>query len=319
MADRWFLYVSELAQKTQQEVARSPENWQKFLTTASRFYKSYDFDDQLLIYAQRPNATACAEIGVWNNKMHRWVNAGSNAIGLIRKGTGGKPYIQNVHDVADTHKVRGGKDPWLWQMIESYHPPIIKRLSEIFHISEGNDLGDSLMEAAARVVEENYGEYLRDLHYEVADSFLEELDDQNIEVIFRDTIRASVQYAVLTRCGFDASRYIDADDLRGITNFNNVGTLACLGTVTAEANCSILLEVGEVIRNIQLEQVKQAKKTLAKQQEVSYNENERFNTLKCERSGGDEQIDIHQPERLSDSEPDDGQQARGTGNPDPVR
>lgn len=319
MADRWFLYVSELAQKTQQEVTRSPENWQKFLTTASRFYKSYDFDDQLLIYAQRPNATACAEIGVWNNKMHRWVNAGSNAIGLIRKGTGGKPYIQNVHDVADTHKVRGGKDPWLWQMNESYHAPIIKRLSEIFHISEGNDLGDSLMEAAARVVEENYGEYLRDLHYEVADSFLEELDDQNIEVIFRDTIRASVQYAVLTRCGFDASRYIDADDLRGITNFNNVGTLACLGTVTAEASRSILLEVGEVIRNIQLEQVKQAKKTLAKQQEVSYNETEQFNTLKHERSGRDERIDIHQPERLSDSEPDDGQQTGGTGNPDQIR
>lgn len=131
MADRWFLYVSELAQKTQQEVTRSPENWQKFLTTASRFYKSYDFDDQLLIYAQRPNATACAEIGVWNNKMHRWVNAGSNAIGLIRKGTGGKPYIQNVHDVADTHKVRGGKDPWMWQMNESYHAPIIKRLAEL--------------------------------------------------------------------------------------------------------------------------------------------------------------------------------------------
>lgn len=100
MASRWFTYISELAEQTQKEVTHSPQNWRRFLTTASRFYKSYDFDDQLLIYAQRPNATACAEIEVWNNKMHRWVNAGSTAIGLIRKGTGGKPYIQNVHDVA---------------------------------------------------------------------------------------------------------------------------------------------------------------------------------------------------------------------------
>lgn len=119
MANRWFLYISELAQKAQQEVTRTPENWQKFLTTASRFYKSYDFDDQLLIYIQRPDAVACADIETWNNKMHRWVNAGSNAIGLIRKGTGGRPYIQNVHDVSDTHRVKGGKDPWLWRMEET--------------------------------------------------------------------------------------------------------------------------------------------------------------------------------------------------------
>lgn len=100
MANRWFLYISELAQKAQQEVTKTPENWQKFLTTASRFYKSYDFDDQLLIYIQRPDAVACADIETWNNKMHRWVNAGSNAIGLIRKGTGGRPYINSFVEIA---------------------------------------------------------------------------------------------------------------------------------------------------------------------------------------------------------------------------
>lgn len=99
-ANRWFLYISELAQKAQPGSHKNTGNWQKFLTTASRFYKSYDFDDQLLIYIQRPDAVACADIETWNNKMHRWVNAGSNAIGLIRKGTGGRPYIQNVHDVS---------------------------------------------------------------------------------------------------------------------------------------------------------------------------------------------------------------------------
>ena len=149
MANRWFLYISELAQKAQQEVTRTPENWQKFLTTASRFYKSYDFDDQLLIYIQRPDAVACADIETWNNKMHRWVNAGSNAIGLIRKGTGGRPYIQNVHDVSDTHRVKGGKDPWLWRMEEAYHAPVMERLAKVFGIPEGGDLGECLMEAAS--------------------------------------------------------------------------------------------------------------------------------------------------------------------------
>lgn len=158
MANRWFLYISELAQKAQQEVTRTPENWQKFLTTASRFYKSYDFDDQLLIYIQRPDAVACADIETWNNKMHRWVNAGSNAIGLIRKGTGGRPYIQNVHDVSDTHRVKGGKDPWLWRMEEAYHAPVMERLAKAFGIPEGGDLGECLMEAASKVSEEHYGQ-----------------------------------------------------------------------------------------------------------------------------------------------------------------
>lgn len=201
----------------------------------------------------------------------------------------------------------------------TYHAPVMERLAKAFGIPEGGDLGECLMEAASKVAEEHYGEYLRDLHYEVEDSFLEGMDDHNIEVIFRDTIKASVQYAVLTRCGLDASLYIDADDLRGITNFNNVGTLACLGTATAEANRTILMEIGEAVKNIQLEQIRQAKKSLAKQPDVSYNEDEQFNTLKRERSGKDERIDIHQPERLSDSEHRDGQQGERTGNPDPVR
>ena len=240
MADRWFTHISELAKQAQQEVTRSPEQWQKFLTTASRFYKSYSFDDQLLIYIQRPDATACADMETWNGKMRRWVNAGSNAIGLIRKGTGGKPYIQNVHDVSDTHRVRGGKDPWLWNMEESYHAPVVERLAKAFDIPGTGSLGDTVMEAAARVVEDSYGEYLRDLHYEVEDSFLEELDDQNIDLIFRDTLKASVQYAALTRCGLDASLYLDMEDLGDVVNFNNVGTLACLGTVTAEASRAVL-------------------------------------------------------------------------------
>ena len=319
MADRWFTHISELAKQAQQEVTRSPEQWQKFLTTASRFYKSYSFDDQLLIYIQRPDATACADMETWNGKMRRWVNAGSNAIGLIRKGTGGRPYIQNVHDVSDTHRVRGGKDPWLWNMEESYHAPVVERLAKTFDIPGTGSLGDTVMEAAARVVEDSYGEYLRDLHYEVEDSFLEELDDQNIDLIFRDTLKASVQYAALTRCGLDASLYLDTEDLGGVVNFNNVGTLACLGTVTAEASRAVLMEVGEAVRLAQLEQARQAQKGLAKTQGIAYNESGNFNALNRERRKKHEQPDIHQPERIPDTQPHNGQQGGRTGNPDQIR
>lgn len=319
MADRWFTHISELAKQAQQEVTRSPAHWQRFLTTASRFYKSYGFDDQLLIYIQRPDATACADMETWNGKMRRWVNAGSNAIGLIRKGTGGRPYIQNVHDVSDTHRVRGGKDPWLWNMEESYHAPVVERLAKTFDIPGTGSLGDTVMEAAARVVEDSYGEYLRDLHYEVEDSFLEELDDQNIDLIFRDTLKASVQYAALTRCGLDASLYLDTEDLGGVVNFNNVGTLACLGTVTAEASRAVLMEVGEAVRLAQLEQARQAQKGLAKTQGIAYNESGNFNALNRERRKKHEQPDIHQPERIPDTQPHNGQQGGRTGNPDQIR
>ena len=181
MAQRWQT-VSELAADTSRRVTKSPEEWQKFLTTAARFYKAYDFDDQLLIYAQKPDATACADMPTWNNKMRRWVNAGSTAIALIRKGYGGKPYLDYVHDVSDTHPVRGGKDPWLWKITDEYRESVMERLREAFGIDGAGGLGDLLMEAADRLVQDNYGEFLTDLLYEKEDSFLEELDDFNVEV-----------------------------------------------------------------------------------------------------------------------------------------
>lgn len=161
----------------------------------------------------------------------------------------------------------------------------------------------------------NYQKLGKDLIYEKEDSFLEELDDLNIEVTFRDTLRASVQYAVLTRCGLDASRYLDEEDLRGITNFNTIATLACLGTATAQVNRTILLEIGDTIRNIEREKVK---KPLAKQEAVAYNDGRNFNTLKRER-GDKDGIDIQQTERLSGAEPENGRNGRESADPGPVR
>ena len=315
MAQRWQT-VSELAADTSRRVTKSPEEWQKFLTTAARFYKAYDFDDQLLIYAQKPDATACADMPTWNNKMRRWVNAGSTAIALIRKGYGGKPYLDYVHDVSDTHPVRGGKDPWLWKITDEYRGPVMERLREAFGIDGAGDLGDLLMEAADRLVQDNYGEFLTDLLYEKEDSFLEELDDFNVEVAFRDTLRASVQYAVLSRCGLDTSRYLDKEDFREISSFNTTAVLACLGTATAQANRVLLMEIADTIRKIEREK---AQNPLAKSKAEVYNDNRNFNTLKRERSEKYDHIDIQQSERLPGAESENGRERGRSADPEPDR
>ena len=315
MAQKWQT-ISELAAETSRKVTHSPEEWCRFLTTAARFYKAYDFDDQLLIYAQKPNATACADMPTWNNKMRRWVNAGSTAIALIRKGYGGKPYLDYVYDVADTHPVRGGKDPWLWKLTEENREPVMERLRDTFGIDGSGDLGDLLMETAEKLVQESYGEYLPDLLYEREDSFLEELDDFNVEVLFRNTLRASVQYAVLSRCGLDVSRYLDAEDFREITNFNTTAALACLGTAVSQGSRELLLEIGDTIRKIEREKVKNY---LAKSGVEPYNDKGNFSTLKRERSDTHGDIDIQQTERVSGSQSPDGREGERAADPGPVR
>lgn len=315
MAQKWQT-ISELAAETSRKVTHSPEEWCRFLTTAARFYKAYDFDDQLLIYAQKPNATACADMPTWNNKMRRWVNAGSTAIALIRKGYGGKPYLDYVHDVADTHPVRGGKDPWLWKLTEENRELVMERLRDTFGIDGSGDLGDLLMETAEKLVQESYGEYLPDLLYEREDSFLEELDDFNVEVLFSNTLRASVQYAVLSRCGLDVSRYLDAEDFREITNFNTTAALACLGTAVSQGSRELLLEIGDTIRKIEREK---AKNSLAKSGAEPYNDKGNFSTLKRERSNTHGDIDIQQTERVSGAQSPDGRGGERAADPGPVR
>ena len=315
MAQKWQT-ISELAADTSRKVTHSPEEWCRFLTTAARFYKAYDFDDQLLIYAQKPDATACADMSTWNNKMRRWVNAGSTAIALIRKGYGGKPYLDYVHDVADTHPVRGGKDPWLWKLTEENREPVMERLRSAFGIDGAGDLGDLLMEVTDKLVQESYGEYLPDLLYEREDSFLEGLDDFNVEVLFRNTLRASVQYAVLSRCGLDVNRYLDTEDFREITNFNTTAALACLGTAVSQGSRELLLEIGDTIRKIEREK---AKNPLAKSDREPYNDSRNFSTLKRERSDEHGDIDIHETERVSGSQSPDGREGERTADPGPVR
>lgn len=291
--------ISELAAITGTRITNSPENWRQFLTTAARFYKAYDFSDQLLIYAQRPNATACADMATWNGTMRRWVNYGSTAIALVRKGYGGKPYLDYVHDVADTHPLRGGKTPWLWRIRPENREAVCDMLRENFEAS-GTGLGDLLMHTGERLANEISGDYLRDLMYEKTDSFLEELDELNTEVAFRTTLRASVQFSLLSRCGLDPMDYLEDDDLRGITDFNTPAVLACLGAAAAQANRTVLLEIASTVRRREQEILK---KPLAKEKETGYNN---FITVKRERSDENGKPDIQPEQRVSGAEPADG-------------
>ena len=256
-------FVSELAGQTAHEITRNVDGWKHYLTTASRLYK-YRFDEQLLIFAQRPNATACAEMETWNDKMRRWVKPGSKGIALIRQNDSGRPRLEYVFDVADTRPVRGAKMPYLWEMREEHHAPVLAALEARYGQTEGGDLGDRLMELAARAVQENYREHLRDLAYDAEGSFLEELDEQNLDVCFRNTLTASVQFTLLTRCGLDPSAYLDDDDLRGITEFSTPAVLHHLGNAASSVSMGILLEVGRTIRTYDRETIQNRQKNIEK-------------------------------------------------------
>lgn len=315
--------ISELASETTREVTRDVDGWKRYLTTAARLYK-YEFDEQLLIFAQRPDATACAEMELWNDKMRRWVKPGSKGIALIRETAGGRTHLEYVFDVADTRPVRGARMPYLWEMREEHHAPVLEALETRYGETAGEDLGDRLMELAARAVQEDYREHLRDLAYDAEGSFLEGLDEQNLEVRFRDTLTASVQFMLLTRCGLDPSAYLDDDDLRGITEFSTPAVLHHLGNAASTVSMGLLQEIGRVIRshdrNHLQDRQKNVVKPLAKPEDIGYTKDkEEFNTLKREseeRSIENGRADIHEERGLPDSQPHDGRDGRDGGNAD---
>ena len=313
--------ISELAGQTTRDITHDVEGWKRYLTTAARIYK-YRFDEQLLIFAQRPDATACAEMETWNEKMRRWVKPGSKGIALIREDKYGKPRLEYVFDVADTRPVRGAKMPYLWEMREEHHAPVLAALEARYGETEGGNMGDRLMELAARAVREVYREHLDDLAYDVEGSLLEGLDDLNLEVRFRDTLTASVQYTLLSRCGLDPSDYLDNEDLQGITEFSTPAVLHHLGDAASTVSMGLLQEIGRTIRSVDREMIltrqKNIEKPLENPTDIGYTKGAReFNTLKCEsgeRSIENGGADIHEERRLPDSRPDAGRGGRDGGN-----
>ena len=317
--------VSELAGQTARNITRDVDGWKQYLDTASRLYK-YKFDEQLLIYAQRPDATACAEMELWNEKMRRWVKAGSKGIALIRGAETGRPHLEYVFDVADTRPVRGARMPYLWEMREEHHAPVLAALGKRYGEGSQKELGGRLMEIAAKAVGEACPEYLRELAYDAEGSFLEGLDQFNLEVCFRDTLTASVQYTLLTRCGLTPSDYLEDEELAGITDFSTPAALHHLGSAASALSMEILQEIGKTIRNHDREMMagrqkniqKTAENSLAKSTDLEYTKvTEQFNTLKRESEEGridHGRTDIQEERGLPDTGADAGRGGRTGGN-----
>ena len=302
--------VSELSELTTYNITRTPENWMGFLDTASRIYK-YPFNEQVLIHAQKPNATACASIEIWNKKMHRWVNRGSTGIALI-DDTGTRLKLKYVFDIADTHPGRDGRMPFLWEMKPEYKNEILNHLANTYDLVETeSSLPDVLQAIAAASARDAADDYFDDFRYSVSGSFLEDLDELNLQVRFRELLTSSIQYTLLRRCGFDPDEYMNAESFLYIAEFDTLATVSQLGFATNETVRPILVDIGREIRSIERENYRQ--NHLAKPHNVSYNEFIALKRESLETAGGnnhDKNSDIHQNRRLPDPESDDRQTAQ---------
>ena len=238
--------ISGLAEHTAKDVVRNEENWRKYLNTASRLYK-YSFKDQLLIYAQRPDATACASIEIWNEKMHCWVNKGAKGIALIDDDT--YSGLKYVFDISDVHKARRiGQFPNLWEMKEEHKEVVLERLESIYGETDTQTgFTERIREIAGRIAEECYQELAMDMEYLKEDSFLEELDEFNIGVRIRETLGDSIAYTVLKRCGMSEEEIAGEISFPYISDFNTVETLSQLGSNVSDYSKPILMEIGKAI------------------------------------------------------------------------
>ena len=238
--------ISALAEETAKEVVRNEESWRRYLNTASRLYK-YPFKEQLLIYAQRPDATACASIEIWNEKMHCWVNKGAKGIALIDEDSfSGLKY---VFDISDVHKARRiGQFPNLWEMREEHMEAVISRLEKTYGDTDRKaGFVGRIREIAGRIAEDCYKELASDMEYLKEGSFLEELDELNVEVRIRETLADSIAYTVLKRCGMEESELAEEINFPYIHEFNTVETLSQLGSNVSDLSKPILMEIGKAI------------------------------------------------------------------------
>ena len=293
--------IRGLAEYTAKDVSSSPKDWMKYLDTAAKLYR-YPFSDTLLIHAQRPDATACVSLEAWNQRMGRWVNRGAKGIALI-DDTGPRRQLRYVFDVSDTHMVKGGRTPNLWQLQKEQEEAVLDHLADAYGLEGGDteSLSNALMEVASYMAEENLEEAMEGLQYEIEDSFLYGLDEDSIRVMFRELYSNSAFYILSRRCGIDPMEYLEEEHFFGITDFNRLSVLSFLGNAVSQLVEPILMDIGKTIRKIQMEE---QEKTVADQNYIGYNE---FNTLirKSKSKGEIEHgTDLSQKGRLSVSEPD---------------
>lgn len=284
--------LTELYQETQRKVTALAE-WQQFLTSACRNYR-LSFDEQLLVYAQRPDATAVLEIERWNKRFGRWVNRGANGIAVFDGEHSGKQRLKYYFDVSDTHEGRFSRPVPLWTVRPEYAPDIIEALENSFgELEQKDNLGAALLSAANNAVEDNIRDYLSELSHLTEGSFLEELDEYNVEVMYRRALQTSIGYMLVVRCGLDPSEYFEDDDFRDVLNFNTPETLNALGVATGDISQMCLSEI--------------ARTTLALQRQPQ-KENRTFETAQQNRYPVTEQ-ETKQPERSNEYGRDHIQQA----------
>ena len=292
--------LTELYQETQRSVT-APDQWRAFLASACRNYR-LSFDEQLLVYAQRPDATAVLEIERWNRQFGRWVNRGANGIAVFDGEHNGKPRLKYYFDISDTHEARFPRPVPLWTVREEYAPDIIETLENSFgELEHKEDLGEALLSAAKNAVEDNMPDYLSELKTLTEGSFLEELDELNLEVEYRRAVQNSIGYMLLVRCGLDPSGYFEDEDFRGVLNFNTPQTLNALGVATGDISQMCLSAISRTVLALQRQPQKE-NRTFEPQQKNQYAVTEQENT-QPERSFEYDRDHLHQAGRLQSAEP----------------
>lgn len=270
--------IRELAQQNARWVSNSPKDWMNYLDVAARLYR-YSFKDTLLIHAQRPDATACAELEVWNKKMNRWVNRGAKGIALLDDASP-RAKLRYVFDIADTHLVQGGKTPILWRIDYSEHQRMtLDHLADTYALTQTDSMNAALMELAQQLTAENLEEAMDGLEYEVTDTFLEGLDEDNLRVRFRELMTNSIFYTLSRRCGQEPLEVLDDEDFIRIVDFNQLPVLTFLGNAVSEQCEAVLRDIGREMQKIYRKEVTEH---LAKTADSLYNTSTDFNTLKHE-------------------------------------
>ena len=270
-------FYRQMAEQVSTRLVGSWQEWTAFLTTAARLYK-YPFHEQMMIYAQRPDATACAEYDLWNEKMGRYVRRGSKGIALV-DDSGDKPRLRYVFDISDTGTREHSRTPWLWQLEEQHIGPVSAMLECNYGVA-GDDLAQQLIDVAGKLASEYWDEHQQDFHYIVDGSFLEEYDELNIEVQFKSAATVSIAYALMSRCGLDTEQYFQHEDFMPIFDFNTPATVGALGAAVSQVNQQVLRQIGVTIQNYEREQLAERSVTHG------------------------EQPDLHEERRLPDSRPE---------------
>ena len=287
--------ISELYNRTCKTVVSNPQNWQAFLASACRNYK-LRYDEQLLVYAQRPDATAVLEIEQWNKIFGRWVNRGARGIAVFADENRSRQRLTHYFDISDTHESRYSRTVPIWDMRQEYEADVIETLESTFgEIENKSSLAEAIMGAARNAAEDNIPDYLQDLYYATEGSSFEEVEEDIVAFIYKNVVANSVAYMMMSRLGIDTDGYFELDDFRDVTNFNTQETLNALGFATSDIAEMGLTEISKTITALNRQN-----RIIVGQDRNEYNKVENND----ERSLDNERTDLHDGGRLQPSEPE---------------